>query len=132
MFERTALRTNDPPPEDRFPCIRTAAGSTFLRKGRRTATLGSATAAKPRSREKSHLVIGPWEHRVSRKTGDLDFGPDARVEREVFELPWFDYWLKGVGNGVGSAPPATLFVMGKNVWRQKNEFSLARTQYRKM
>src|SRR6185503_16146604 len=57
------------------------------------------------ARKKSHLVIGPWEHGVSRKTGDLDFGPDARVEREVFELPWFDYWLKGVDNGVGSAPP---------------------------
>jgi putative CocE/NonD family hydrolase len=84
------------------------------------------------ARKKSHLVIGPWEHGVSRKTGDMDFGPDARVEREVFELPWFDYWLKGVDNGVGSAPPVTLFVMGKNVWRQENEFPLARTQYRKM
>jgi putative CocE/NonD family hydrolase len=84
------------------------------------------------ARKKSHIVIGPWEHGVSRKTGDLDFGPDAMVEREVFELPWFDYWLKGVDNGVGSAPPVTLFVMGKNVWRQENEFPLARTQYRKM
>jgi predicted acyl esterase len=54
------------------------------------------------------------------------------VEREVFELPWFDYWLKGVDKGVGSAPPVTLFVMGKNIWRQENEFPLARTQYRKM
>jgi putative CocE/NonD family hydrolase len=77
-------------------------------------------------------VIGPWEHGVSQKTGDLDFGAAARVEREVFELPWFDYWLKGVANGVESEPPVSLFVMGKNVWRQENEFPLARTQYRKM
>jgi uncharacterized protein len=84
------------------------------------------------ARKKSHLVIGPWEHGVSQKTGDMDFGRDARVEREVFELPWFDYWLKGMDNGVASEPPVTLFVMGKNVWRQENEFPLARTQYKKM
>src|SRR6266567_2375761 len=69
------------------------------------------------ARKQSHMVIGPWEHGVSQKTGDVDFGPDAKVEREVFELPWFDFWLKGVANGVGSEPPVTLFVMGKNVWR---------------
>jgi uncharacterized protein len=86
----------------------------------------------PAARKQSHMVIGPWEHGVSQVTGDLDFGPDAKVEREIFELPWFDYWLKGVDNGVGSEPPVTLFVMGKNVWRQENEFPLARTQYRKM
>src|SRR5437870_5075594 len=84
------------------------------------------------ARKKSHMVIGPWEHGVSQKTGDIDFGPDARVEREVFELPWFDYWLKGIDNGVASEPPVTLFVMGKNVWRQENEFPLARTEYKKM
>jgi putative CocE/NonD family hydrolase len=84
------------------------------------------------ARKQSHLVIGPWEHGVSQVTGDLDFGPGAKVEREVFELPWFDYWLKGAANGVGSEPPVTLFVMGKNVWRQENEYPLARTQYRKM
>ncbi|HJZ95765.1 MAG TPA: CocE/NonD family hydrolase, partial [Candidatus Solibacter sp.] len=84
------------------------------------------------ARRKSHLVIGPWEHGVSRRTGDLDFGPDALVEREVFELPWFDYWLKGIDNGVASQPPVTLFVMGKNTWRQENEYPLSRTQYRNL
>ena len=86
----------------------------------------------PLARQKSHMVIGPWEHGVSRVTGDLDFGPDAKVEREVFELHWFDYWLKGVDNGLASEPPVTLFVMGKNIWRQEKEFPLARTQYRNM
>ena len=77
-------------------------------------------------------MIGPWEHGVSQKTGDLDFGPAARVEREVVELPWFDYWLKGIDNGLSSDPPVTIFVMGKNIWRGENEFPLARTEYRKM
>jgi putative CocE/NonD family hydrolase len=84
------------------------------------------------ARKQSHMVIGPWEHGVSQVTGDVDFGPDAKLEREVFELPWYDYWLKGIDNGVGSEPPVSLFVMGKNIWRQENEFPLARTEYRKM
>ena len=80
----------------------------------------------------NHLVVGPWEHGVSQKTGDLDFGPEARVEREVFELRWFDYWLKGIDNGLASEPPVKIFVMGRNEWRLENEYPLARTQYRKM
>lgn len=84
------------------------------------------------ARKQSHIVIGPWEHGVSSRTGDLDFGPQAKVEREVFELPWFDHWLKGTNNGVESEPPVTLFVMGRNEWRLESEFPLARTEYRKM
>src|SRR5262249_30433720 len=84
------------------------------------------------ARKQSHMVVGPWEHGVSQVTGDVDFGAAARVEREVFELPWFDYWLKGARNGVDTEPPVTLFVMGKNEWRREKEFPLARTEYRKM
>jgi len=84
------------------------------------------------ARSQSRMTVGPWEHSVTQKSGDLDFGPSARVDREVFELPWFDYWLKGIDNGVHSDPKVNLFIMGKNVWRGENEFPLARTQYRKM
>lgn len=90
---------------------------------------GIAKRAGPR---RAHLVVGPWEHGVSRKTGDLDFGPDALVEREVFELRWYDYWLKGIDNGLASDPPVKLFVMGRNQWRAETEYPLARTQYRKL
>jgi putative CocE/NonD family hydrolase len=82
------------------------------------------------ARRQARMVIGPWEHGVSQKTGDRDFGPDANLPREVFELHWYDYWLKGVKNGVDTDPAVTLFVMGKNVWRQENEYPLARTRYR--
>ena len=81
---------------------------------------------------KSHMVWARGSTASRRITGDMDFGPDAKVQREVFELAWFDYWLKGVDNGIRSDPPVTIFVMGKNVWRQENEFPLARTQYRNM
>ena len=84
------------------------------------------------ARQKSHLTIGPWGHGPSRKTGDIDFGEHAYVSRDALQLRWFDYWLKGVDNGVAEEPPVTLFVMGKNIWRSENEYPLARTQYKKM
>ena len=69
------------------------------------------------AREKSRIVMGPWEHGVSRATGDLDFGPEAKIDRDALELHWYDYWLKGMDNGLQNEPAVTLFVMGKNMPR---------------
>jgi putative CocE/NonD family hydrolase len=58
-----------------------------------------------------------------------DFGPDARVDWRLFQLRWFDRYLKGVDNGVDREPPVDLFIMGDNKWRKENEWPLARTKY---
>lgn len=86
------------------------------------------------ARRKSRMVIGPWGHGPSQKTGDLDFGPDAFVEARggPLELRWFDYWLKGIDNGLDKEPPVLIFVMGLNKWRYENEWPPARTEYTKM
>jgi len=67
------------------------------------------------SRDKSHMIIGPWGHGPTRKFGDLDFGEDAFVDRLAVELHWFDYWLKGIDNGAAQERPVKLFTMGRNV-----------------
>ncbi|MBL8177465.1 MAG: CocE/NonD family hydrolase [Bryobacterales bacterium] len=84
------------------------------------------------ARKKSRLLIGPWGHGSSRKFGDIDFGENAHVDEMAQSLRFFDYWLKGADDGIDSEPPVTLFVMGKNVWRQEKEYPLARTQYTKL
>ncbi len=84
------------------------------------------------AREKSRVIVGPWGHGPSRKLGDLDFGEDADIDPNAVALRWYDYWLKGIDSGIEGEPPVTLFVMGKNVWRQENEYPLARTQYKKL
>ena len=84
------------------------------------------------SRQQSRLLIGPWGHGASQKTGDIDFGVHADVDTEAVELRFYDYWLKGLKNGLDQEPPVTFYVMGKNVWRQESEYPLARTDYRKM
>lgn len=44
---------------------------------------------------------------------------------------WFDYWVKGVDNGVMDEPRVKIFVMGINKWKFEREWPLARTQYTK-
>ena len=83
-----------------------------------------------KARKGSNLVIGPWGHGPSQKFGAIDFGPTANVDPLPLQLRWYDYWLKGMDNGLASEPPVKLFVMGRNQWAYEREYPIARTQYR--
>jgi uncharacterized protein len=51
------------------------------------------------------------------------------------QLRFFDYWLKGIDNGVMSEPPVKLAIRqggGAVVWRHESEWPLARTQWTKL
>jgi len=84
------------------------------------------------AREKSHITIGAWGHGPSRSVGDLDFGETANVSRDELQLRWYDYWLRGVDNGLDTEPPVRLFVMGRNEWRYEDEYPLERTEYKNL
>ena len=75
-------------------------------------------------------MIGPWGHGPSQKFGALDFGPEANVDANVVQLRWYDYFLKGIDNGLAAEPPVKLFVMGRNEWVYEREYPLARTQWK--
>ncbi len=84
----------------------------------------------PAIRQKQKLMIGPWIHSWNKeKTGELDFGKEARIETGDLFLRWFDSQLKGRDNGIMEEPPVRIFVMGINTWRNENEWPLARTAY---
>ena len=68
-------------------------------------------------------------YRTSGGTGDIDFGPNARIDLHETQLRWFDYYLKGIDTGILDEPPVKIFVMGENVWRDEQEWPLARTRY---
>jgi len=84
------------------------------------------------AREGTKILIGPWAHgALPWENLDYDFGPESRLDLEPIQSKWFDYWLKGVSNGVHAEPPIKIFVMGTNKWRYENEWPLARTQWKK-
>src|SRR5918994_228828 len=92
--------------------------------------VGMSQKGASENARRSHLVMGPWGHGPSQKTGALDFGPDANIDANALQLRWYDYWLKGIDNGLTAEAPVKLFVMGRNEWVFEREYPLARTEYR--
>ena len=94
-------------------------------------------AATAEARRSQRLLVGPWAHirpytaPTSGDTGDIDFGPEARIELHEYLLRWFDYWLKDIETGLMDEPPVSIFVMGENRWRAEQDWPLARTHYTK-
>jgi putative CocE/NonD family hydrolase len=84
------------------------------------------------ARKGSRIIIGPWSHspRLQRRYGDIDFGPDASMDRIAMQIRWFDYWLKGKQNGAEKDAPVRIFVMGDNQWRDEQHWPLRRTKKR--
>jgi len=89
-------------------------------------------AGSQAARDGQRLVIGPWVHLGwQQKVGDIDFGPDAVSPMPDLMKRWYDYWLKGIQNGVDKEPRVRVFVMGANKWRSSNEWPIEGTEYRK-
>ena len=89
--------------------------------------------ANPEARNGQRLVIGPWQHgaRGGNVAGSHYFGlaADALVlDMDGIHLRWFDHWLKGLDDGLMDESPVKIFVMGDNVWRDEQEWPLARAQ----
>ena len=83
------------------------------------------------ARNNTKILMGPWSHGdpTGTRVGDLDVGPSSLIYTADEDKRWFDYWLKGIENGVMDEPPIKIFVMGANEWRLENEWPLARTEF---
>ena len=79
------------------------------------------------------LIVGPWHHGpFGEISGEFFFGlgaAGAAIDTDGIQLQWFDHWLKGENNGEENEAPVRIFVMGSNVWRDEQEWPLARTEY---
>lgn len=90
---------------------------------------GSTPAAR-----QSKLIIGPWTHGgLLNPIGEMNFGfgssaafIDLQMDFVSWQVRWFDHWLKDTDTGMLQEAPIKLFVMGTNVWRDEQEWPLAR------
>ena len=69
---------------------------------------------------RNFIVLGPWNHGGwARPKGDslgvIDFGGRTAVWFQDLQKKWFDYWLKGIGDGNFAA--ANCFQTGTNTWK---------------
>lgn len=87
-------------------------------------------------RESQRLVVGPWIHGPGnvgkREVGELDFGPNAWFDLYETRLRWYDYWLKGLDNGIMDSPPVRVFLMDDNRWLEMATWPPATVDYREM
>ena len=68
---------------------------------------------------------------ATRTHGKEDFGPEALRDLPRDYLRWFDYWLKGVDNGVLKEPLVSVFVMNTNKWLYGPKYPLPQTRFEK-
>ena len=64
----------------------------------------------------------------ARKIGDVDFGEKAPFDFDEAVLRWYDWLLKGEANGVEREKPVRIFVMGRNEWRDEDDWPLTRAK----
>lgn len=68
----------------------------------------------------NHIVLGPWNHgQWSRdhadSLGKISFGSNTAFWFQALQKKWFDYWLKGIGDG--NFDEAYCFQTGTNQWK---------------
>ena len=70
------------------------------------------------------LVVRPLDHsEISDDQFDLDYGAEAHR--------WFDYWLKGIRNGIMDEPPIHYYLLGAakgDAWQYTDEWPPARVE----
>jgi uncharacterized protein len=87
------------------------------------ATLNTYRRAKQVTQKPQHIVVAPWQHMPwLPKVGEVDFGESAVSQIDELQIDWFDYWLKGIDNGIVTRSPAQLFLMGENCWLELSDF----------
>ena len=92
--------------------LKTEAGSEAARKGQRLLVYIGGHAGGPQQK----------------KVGAVDFGDKAPLDLDEATLRWYDWLLKGDANGVAQEKPVKIFVMGKNEWREEDDWPLARAK----
>jgi len=92
--------------------LKTEAGTEAARRGQRLAI----------------SVGGHAGESSSGRVGAVEFGNKLPVDGDEAMLRWYDWLLKGETNGVEKEKPVNIFVMGKNEWREEDDWPLARAK----
>jgi uncharacterized protein len=88
--------------------------------------------ATPEARAGVRMIIGPWGHGPTQSYGGVDFTPAAMIDMFETQLAFYDYYLKGIKNGLDQEKPVKLFYMGVNKWRSEADWPVPGTEYREL
>ncbi|MDX1381603.1 MAG: CocE/NonD family hydrolase, partial [Xanthomonadales bacterium] len=94
-------------------------------------------APSARSRDNQFAIIFPYTHcgylnpDHGTRVGARDLG-DARRDVGELMLRWYDFWLKGIDNGITDMPKIQYYLMGRNEWRSAPGWPVPGTRYEKL
>ena len=103
----------------------------FLGGSLRNYTLLKTRAGSDAARNGQRLLVEVGGHSGGsgqRKIGEVDFGPSAPYDNDELILNWYDYLLKSQASAFAGNKPVRIFVMGKNEWRDEEDWPLARAR----
>ncbi len=93
-----------------------------------------ANAPSKKARDNQFVIVAPSTHcgwiyaTENTVIGERDLG-DARKDFVDIYLKWYEYWLKGVDNGITDMPRIQYYLMGKNEWRSAESWPVEGTVY---
>ena len=75
---------------------------------------------KKDSFNRNFIVLGPWNHggwedQKADSLGEINFGSNTAAWFQALQKRWFDYWLRGIGDG--KFVEANCFQTGSNTWK---------------
>lgn len=84
---------------------------------------------------RNFIILGPWNHGGwARMKGDslgrISFEKRTGEDFRVLQKKWFDFWLKGIGDG--KFDEATCFQTGSNVWKTYNTWPPKEAAHQKL
>ena len=84
---------------------------------------------------KNFIVLGPWNHGGWEDTkgdslGKVSFGSNTSAWFQTYQKKWFDYWLKGIGDG--DFKEANCFQTGSNIWKSYPKWPPQQTIFKKL
>ena len=88
----------------------------------------AGTEAARRGQRLKIYVGGHAGGSEDRKVGAVDFGDKLPFDLDEAVLRWYDSLLKGIGNGSDEEKSVRIFVMGKNGWRDEDDWPLERAK----
>ena len=89
-----------------------------------------AHAGNDAARAGQHLLVTVGGHAGGgRHIGAVDFGPAAaEFDENNLTLDWYDYLFMGKQNEFANGKPVRIFVMGKNEWRDEEDWPMKRAK----
>jgi len=79
------------------------------------------------------LILGPWGHtdQATSIVRGHEVGEEALIDLQTLYLRWFDYWLKGIENGIVDEPLVQLYVLNSKKWLKADTYPLPQTEFTK-